>query len=213
MATTAAGTPYVESSDLVANYPGASEALAERIDIVGVNPFADSAARATAIPSPTEGMMSSLNDTDAVERYDGATWKPVGGKVLQVVKGTDVTTRTTSSTSFVDASISVTITPQKIDSEIILIWSLSFNHLSTSDAGKFQITDNTNNTLNGAQNVTAGSGTTSQFFASQAIFAYDSPATLSATTYKGRFSVDSSGTNRLDNNLSTGQLYAIEVAA
>ena len=35
MATTAAGTPYVESSDLVANYPGASLALANHIDTIG----------------------------------------------------------------------------------------------------------------------------------------------------------------------------------
>ena len=34
MAVTAAGTPYVESSDLVANYPGASLALANRVDQV-----------------------------------------------------------------------------------------------------------------------------------------------------------------------------------
>ena len=169
MATTAAGTPYVESSDLVANYPGVSLALANHIDTIG--------------------------------------------KVLQVVKGTDVTARTTSSTSFVDASISVTITPQKIDSEIILIWSLSFNHLTTANYAKWQITDNTNNTLNGAQSVLAGSSTTSEFIGGQTLFAYDNPATLSATTYKGRFAVNASGTNRLDNNLSTGQLYAIEVAA
>jgi len=32
MATTAAGTPYVESSDLVANYPGVSLSLANHID-------------------------------------------------------------------------------------------------------------------------------------------------------------------------------------
>ena len=32
MATTAAGTPYVEASDLVANYPGVSLALANHID-------------------------------------------------------------------------------------------------------------------------------------------------------------------------------------
>ena len=32
MATTAAGTPYVETSDLVANYPGVSLALANHID-------------------------------------------------------------------------------------------------------------------------------------------------------------------------------------
>jgi hypothetical protein len=34
MAVTAAGSPYIESSDLVANYPGASLALAERVDQV-----------------------------------------------------------------------------------------------------------------------------------------------------------------------------------
>jgi len=78
MANTAVGNPYVESSDLVANYPGVSETLAERIDVVGVNPFADAAARTTAIPSPTEGQMSSLSDTDSVERYDGSAWVAVG---------------------------------------------------------------------------------------------------------------------------------------
>jgi hypothetical protein len=35
MATTANGTPYVESSDLVANYPAVSLALAEHIDDIG----------------------------------------------------------------------------------------------------------------------------------------------------------------------------------
>ena len=78
MAVTPVGNPYVESSDLVANYPGASEALAERIDIVGVNPFANAAARATAIPSPVEGQMASLNNDDKVYRYDGAAWVAVG---------------------------------------------------------------------------------------------------------------------------------------
>jgi len=78
MAVTPVGNPYVESSDLVANYPGTSEALAERIDIVGVNPFADSAARSTAIPSPVEGQMASLNDDDKVYRYSGSAWVAVG---------------------------------------------------------------------------------------------------------------------------------------
>jgi len=74
MAVTPVGNPYVESSDNVADFPGASEALAERIDIVGVNPFANAAARTTAIPSPVEGQMSSLADTDSVERYNGSAW-------------------------------------------------------------------------------------------------------------------------------------------
>jgi len=74
MAVTPVGNPYVESSDLVANYPGVSEALAERIDIVGVNPFANAAARDAAIPSPVQGQMCSLNDDNKGYRYDGSAW-------------------------------------------------------------------------------------------------------------------------------------------
>jgi len=85
MAVTPVGNPYVESSDLVANYPGASEALAERLDVVGVNPFADSAARATAIPSPVEGQMASLNDDDKVYRYSGSEWLVVGPPLSSAV--------------------------------------------------------------------------------------------------------------------------------
>jgi hypothetical protein len=39
MALTLPGSPYVESSDLVANYPAVSESLAERVDLVGVLPL------------------------------------------------------------------------------------------------------------------------------------------------------------------------------
>jgi len=79
MAVTPVGNPYVESSDLVANYPGASEALAERIDIVGVNPFANAAARDAAIPSPVQGQMCSLNDDNKGYRYDGSAWLVFSG--------------------------------------------------------------------------------------------------------------------------------------
>jgi len=74
MAVTPVGNPYVESSDRVSDYPGASEALAERIDIVGVNPFANAAARDAAIPSPVQGQMCSLNDDNKGYRYDGSAW-------------------------------------------------------------------------------------------------------------------------------------------
>ena len=78
MAVTAPGSPYVETSDLVANYPGVSESLAERVDLVGVLPFADSAARTTALPSPTDGQYSYLQDTNATEYYNGSAWVAAG---------------------------------------------------------------------------------------------------------------------------------------
>lgn len=36
--------------------------------------FSSSATRATALPSPSEGMMSYLDDTNEVEVYDGSSW-------------------------------------------------------------------------------------------------------------------------------------------
>jgi len=41
--------------------------------------FSSSATRATALPSPSEGMMSYLDSTNAVEVYTGAAWTGVAG--------------------------------------------------------------------------------------------------------------------------------------
>jgi len=41
--------------------------------------FASSAARSSAIASPTEGMVSYLSDTDATETYSGSSWTTLGG--------------------------------------------------------------------------------------------------------------------------------------
>jgi len=37
--------------------------------------FAGTAARASAIASPSEGMFAYLSDTNALEYYDGAAWQ------------------------------------------------------------------------------------------------------------------------------------------
>ena len=170
MATTANGTPYVESSDLVANYPAVSLALAEHID-------------------------------------------DFTGKVLQVVRGTDVTTRTTTSTSFVDASISVTITPQRNTSAVLLIWSALFL-TPVSQSGKVQITDSSNVAISGAESMSVTNLNASfQTFEVVTIFGYATPATTSAVTYKGRFGGDGGNSKSISNAINTGQLYAIEVSA
>ena len=49
------------------------------IRVRAVTPYADSAARATAVPSPVEGQMSYLLDTNAVEVYDGSAWTSISG--------------------------------------------------------------------------------------------------------------------------------------
>ena len=44
--------------------------------------FDNEAARASAIPSPTEGMMSYLKDTDAVQVFSGSSYQAVGGATV-----------------------------------------------------------------------------------------------------------------------------------
>ena len=133
-----------------------------------------------------------------------------GGKILQVVRATDSTNRSTSSTSHVDANLSVTITPQKSDSAILLIW---FGQVlaPSSDYIILQIADSSNNSVSGGDAIW-GDGTAATFIISSSIIGYATPATTSATTYKLRFRVGG-GTGTIRNVTQNGQLYAIEVSA
>jgi hypothetical protein len=143
------------------------------------------------------------------------------GKVLQIVRATDATNRTTTSTSLVDASLSVTITPTKNTSDVLLIWSsfAAANGNSNTDVRQFHaITDNSNNVISGAESARFGtinatsSGTLTQ--SQQAtVIAYATPGTTSATTFKARFASAVATTNaQLNNSFCTAQLFAIEVS-
>ena len=208
MAVTPVGNPYVESSDLVANYPGASEALAERIDIVGVNPFADAAARDAAIPSPVQGQMCSLNDDNKGYRYDGAAWSPVGGKILQLLAINSDST-VTNSTLTAATLLTLSITPSSTDSKVLVMGSLSV--LNT--AGSNGLCD-----LNIERGVTIwliGRGGNSASVNNRASLAgniIDAPASTSSLTYELTFAKTSSGTT----SVTTQGYYTLtlmEVAA
>jgi len=49
------------------------------IRVRAVTPYADASARSTAVPSPVEGQMSYLEDTNAVEVYNGSAWASISG--------------------------------------------------------------------------------------------------------------------------------------
>jgi len=135
-----------------------------------------------------------------------------GGKILQIVRATDSTDRSTTSGTFVDASISVAITPQKNDSAILLIWSAKISH-GNNFGIRLQITDNSNNAISGAQDVGIQDTSSANVADALVLIGYATPAISSEVTYKGRFCINSGGTGTLVNSGSTGQLYAIEVSA
>ena len=149
---------------------------------------------------------ADLNDTFA------AKLNLAGGKILQIVRATDATNRDTTSASFVDANISVTITPQKNTSAVLLIWQLRALRPDSAYI-RLQLSDSSNNAVSGTSESIYGTSTTlSTAAVTLTIIGYATPATLSPTTFKGRFN-SSSGTATIQNASQLGQLYAIEVSA
>ena len=173
--------------------------------------------KTTNLQHPSAGSPAIVLDADGDAAYAGvhdfsaATVTGVG-KILQVVRATDTTQRTTTSTSFVDVTgMSVTITPQKSTSAI-LIFSTFVPQIDAAQDYFFQITDSSNTAISGAENVYYILNITGTRIWPLNLMAYATPATTSATTYKLRFKVSGS-TGYVRNELNTGQMYAIEVSA
>jgi len=157
--------------------------------------FAGTAARGSAIPSPTEGMVTYRSDDDVIEVFDGSAFVGIGGgKILQVVSTTKTDTFTTTSTSFVDITgFSVSISPSSTTSKILVIFNVSVGADGGTNAPTAQIMrDSTAIAIGDA----AGSRTraTSLYYAgnggganAQNNFSnnfLDSPNTTSSVTYK-----------------------------
>jgi len=66
--------------------------------------FATDAARTTAIPSPTEGMISFQMSTDRYEWYTGSTWSPMAGAMPYVVATSASQTLTTATDTVLTVS-------------------------------------------------------------------------------------------------------------
>lgn len=146
-----------------------------------------------------------------------------GGKILQIVRATDTTDRTTTSTSDVDVSgMSVSITPQQLSSKIIVIaagWFYAQSATTDTVYGLLSLTDSSNTVLSGASNIEVGTqnitGTATRYaLHSLVLIGYSEPNTTSSVTFKLRWRTPTSSTLlNLRNNRSAGQMYAIEVSA
>ena len=184
--------------------------------------FDDDAARTTAIPSPVEGMVTYLKDTDAVEKYV-TDWEPVtppitsgdlpAGSILQVVSTTETDRFSSSSGSFVDVTgLTATITPRDASSKILAFGAVpvsandsnigvalilvrgSTEIGSGTPAGSRlgAITVGNSNSSNQARTAGGQQGTPFVFL--------DSPNTTSATTYKIQARVTAGGSFAINGN-------------
>jgi len=152
--------------------------------------FAGTAARASAIPTPSAGMVAYSTAT-SLQVYNGSVWSSVG-KVLQVVSTALTSTYTDSSASGTLTTItglSATITPSATSSKILVLASVS---VGGNDGSRFVFGLTGGNTATAYVGDTAGSRkrvATGQIPAEVnglmqvSLMFLDSPATTSSTTY------------------------------
>jgi len=175
----------------------------------------------TATPTTSDDgfLWYDENDTPPTPKFwDGAAFQALtSGKILQIVRATDSTNRSTTSTSFVDITgMSVSITPSKSDSAVVIVCTVvcALSRTSGDAVGEFRITDSSNNPISGGEAALVRVNASSSVNNSLTIIAYATPATTASVTYKLRFLANSGTTNTaLNFNGSTGQIYAIEVSA
>lgn len=107
--------------------------------------FAGTAARGSAVPTPSEGMVSYLADADSVEVYNGSAWKLLGGTIAQVISATNSSGVSTASPTYVTTGLSATITPKYSNSKIVVLVSQTITNDSSGTYGSFSLfKDSTN---------------------------------------------------------------------
>jgi len=135
------------------------------------------------------------------------------GKILQVVNTTSITQRTTTSTSFADSGLSVSITPSSTSSKILIIFS-SFGYADTTGQASVYTAyrDSTNlgdSTVGNFKFVNGGSNL--EYGMNFQI--YDSPSSTSAISYTVYHKVTGGGAiSYISRSSAPSYLTAMEIA-
>ena len=182
--------------------------------------FTNVSARTAAIPSPIEGMVTYMADSDTIQIYDGSAWKTslaTTGGIVQVVSTSKTDTYSMSTSTFTDITgFSASITPKSSSNKILVLVDLK---VSANDANVSAVQWNL---VRGATDIYIGDadGTRQRSTFGGAVFSQgtnigqshatflDSPATTSATTYKVQIRSSNNGAavfvNRSWDNTETG---------
>ena len=135
----------------------------------------------------------------------------VGGKVLQVITATDSTSRSTTSSSFVTASntLSVSITPSSASNKIFVTCTCGIGMSNTTHTGAVTIFRGATDLGSGGAGMSYVKGVDDDGVPAS-VSVLDSPSTTSATTYQIYFKNVSGGTTYLNNGKSS--ITAFEIA-
>jgi hypothetical protein len=183
-------------------------------EIGAVQTFANAAARTAAIPTPTEGIVTYLNDVDLITIYESGAWRtslsPRGG-VLQVVQATTTTPVFTTSTSYVTGGLQASITPKSSANKILIQVSGDYDTGGAGRVGNITIFKGGaggSNLLsaNGFTKLTSSAGSMDTSFSGTFL---DSPATASSTTYTVMFKTSGAGMQIFG---SFGSITLLEIA-
>ena len=159
--------------------------------------------------------LSATGTADATTFLRGdSSWASAGaaaGQVIQVISATDSTTRTSSSTSFVTASntLSVSITPSSASNKVFIIAHCPM-YLDTPYLIYMTIYRGATNLGNTNGLSIGGVDTVTSQYLTHTFTILDSPSTTSATTYQVYFKT-STGNMTLNANTTKSSITAFEV--
>jgi hypothetical protein len=227
--TTNYGWTTPDDTDLVKDGAAAIRTLGSSVDTTtkALNPettTGDIAYRSATANTNTRLALGTAGQVLTVNT--GATapeWAtPAAGKILQVVQGTLTGNVSTTSGTFADTGLSVSITPSAATSKVLILVSHNTRGLgsgSSAESAAVYI-----DLLRGATSLAipgnapatyfnAGGGTGTRDLSTISGFHYlDSPATTSATTYKTQYRAVA-GTGYVNVTNMTSTIIAMEVGA